>query len=102
MEDATRPIPVGEEPTPAPETTGHIRVVAQTPPEPVPAGQRVATVVWGLVVAAVGVGLLAVAWGADLDGQLALIVLLGAAGLALLVGSLLGMRTSRNRSEGRS
>jgi len=54
------------------------------------------------VAAAVGVGLLAVAWGADLDGQLALIVLLGAAGLALLVGSLLGMRTSRNRSEGRS
>jgi hypothetical protein len=62
---------------------------------------RVGTVVWGLVVAAVAVGLLSVAWGAHLDAELAFIVLLGAAGVALLVGSLVGMRRSRHRLEGR-
>jgi hypothetical protein len=62
---------------------------------------RVGTVVWGLMVAAVGVGLLSLAWGAHLDAQLALIILLGAGGTALLVGSLVGMRRSRTRLEGR-
>lgn len=65
------------------------------------AGVRVGTVVWGLVVVALGVGLLAIAWGAHLDAELAFIVLLAAAGVALLVGSLVGMRRSRNRTEGR-
>jgi heme A synthase len=69
-------------------------------PEP-PRTLRVGTVVWGLVVMAVGVGLLSVAWGAHLDTELAFIVLLGAAGVALLVGSLVGMRRSRHRLEGR-
>ena len=69
-------------------------------PEPVRT-LRVGTVVWGLVVTAVGVGLLSVAWGAHLDTELAFIVLLGAAGVALLVGSLVGMRRSRHRLEGR-
>ena len=86
-------------------STGHIRVMSPTAPaaavpEP-PRTLRVGTVVWGLVVMAVGVGLLSVAWGAHLDTELAFIVLLGAAGVALLVGSLVGMRRSRHRLEGR-
>jgi hypothetical protein len=56
-------------------------------------GVRVGTVVWGLVIAAVGVGLLAYASGVVFDVQLALIILIAAAGLALLAGSLMsGMR----------
>ncbi|WP_019136418.1 hypothetical protein [Cellulomonas massiliensis] len=57
---------------------------------------RVGTVVWGLVLAAIGVGVLAWAGGASIDLQLATIVLLAAAGTALLVGSLVsGARRSR-------
>ena len=86
--------------------TGHIRVTSPVAPQPAAQHEprptlRVGTVVWGLVIAAIGVGLLSVAWGAHLDTQLALIVLLGAAGVALLVGSLVGMRRSRSRLEGR-
>ncbi|MGY4643314.1 hypothetical protein [Cellulomonas sp. URHB0016] len=57
---------------------------------------RVSTVVWGLVVATVGVGVLAWASGFSIDLQLSVIVLLAAAGTALLVGSILsGARSSR-------
>lgn len=57
-----------------------------------PRGVRVGTVVWGLVVTAVAVGLLALANGATFDVQLATIVVIAGAGVALLVGSLLGTR----------
>lgn len=50
---------------------------------------RVGTTVWGLVVLAVGIGILALAAGAVFDEQLAAIGLIAAAGAALLVGSLL-------------
>jgi hypothetical protein len=57
---------------------------------------RVGTVVWGLVIAAIGVGLLAWAAGVAIDLQLAMIVLLAVAGTALLVGSILsGARNAR-------
>lgn len=55
-------------------------------------GVRVGTVVWGLVLAAIGVGLLAWASGVVFDVQLAVILLVAAAGVALLVGSLVGGR----------
>lgn len=58
---------------------------------------RIATVVWGLVVAALGVGVLIYAAGYTIDAQLALIVLLTVAGLMLLVGSLVGTRRGGNR-----
>ncbi|HWS57996.1 MAG TPA: hypothetical protein VN257_05610 [Actinotalea sp.] len=57
---------------------------------------RVGTVVWGLVVAAVGVGLIALASGVTFDVELAVIVLVAATGLTLLVGSL---ATSLRRRE---
>lgn len=57
---------------------------------------RVGTVVWGLVIAAIGVGLLAWAAGVAIDLQLAMIVLLAVAGTALLVGSIVsGARNAR-------
>ncbi|MGV8977020.1 MAG: hypothetical protein ACOH17_03160 [Cellulomonas sp.] len=49
---------------------------------------RVATVVWGLVIAAIGAGILALAAGAVFDLQLALIALLAVAGAAMLGGSI--------------
>lgn len=56
--------------------------------KPAPREMQIGTVVWGLLVAAIAVGLLAIANGALFDVQLAFIVLLAAAGLVLLVGSL--------------
>lgn len=49
---------------------------------------RVATAVWGLVLAAIGVGVVALASGAVFDLQLALIALLAVAGVAMLGGSI--------------
>ena len=60
-----------------------------------PRGVRVGTVVWGLVIAAIGCGILAFAAGAVFDVELALIVLVTAAGVALLAGSL--VTTARRR-----
>lgn len=48
---------------------------------------RVSTAVWGLVIAAIGVGILALVAGAVFDLQLALIALLAVAGAAMLGGS---------------
>ncbi len=53
---------------------------------------RVGTVVWGLVLALLGVGVAAVGAGAALDLQAALIVLLVIAGTALLVGAFVTAR----------
>ncbi|WP_423462389.1 hypothetical protein ACO229_18145 [Promicromonospora sp. MS192] len=50
-------------------------------------GPRVGTAVWGLIVIAIGLGILAVAAGVVFDLGVALIVLLGAAGVILVVGS---------------
>lgn len=49
---------------------------------------RPGTIIWGLVVAVIGAGILARALGAEFDNDLALIVLLGAAGVALLLTSI--------------
>ena len=117
--DETRPLPVTEteSPAPAPAYTSPIGAFYTPPeradrPEPVDAvgpapvepdpvdphrrRLRVGTVVWGLVIAAIGVGLLAWAAGLAIDLQLAMIVLLAVAGTALLVGSILsGARNAR-------
>lgn len=50
-------------------------------------GMRVGTMVWGLVLAAIGAGVLAWALGVSFDVELAFIVLVAAAGVLLLVGS---------------
>ncbi|MBD7918406.1 hypothetical protein H9657_08965 [Cellulomonas sp. Sa3CUA2] len=69
---------------------------AGTAPSPQRAGVRVGTVVWGLIIALVGAGVLLVAAGYTIDVQLAAIVLLIAAGLGLILGPLLqGLRRSR-------
>lgn len=57
-----------------------------------PARIRVGTVVWGLVLALIGLGVAAVGVGAVLDIQAALIVLLIVAGTALLLGAVLAAR----------
>lgn len=62
-----------------------------------PRGPRVGTAVWGLVVAAVGVGLLALGLGAEFDVELAVIALVAAAGVALLIGSVAAGARRRTR-----
>ncbi len=53
-------------------------------------GPRTTTIVWGLIVVAIGVGLLSLSAGATIDVELAAILVLGAAGLLLVVGSVAG------------
>ncbi|MEE6280713.1 hypothetical protein [Georgenia sunbinii] len=52
-------------------------------------GPRTGTIVWGAVLAMLGLGCLAVGLGLSLDLQLSLIVLLVVAGVGLLVKALL-------------
>jgi hypothetical protein len=89
---ADRPEPApADRVAPAPDV-----VIEAAPAEPPRRRLRVGTVVWGLVIAAIGVGLLAWAAGFQIDVQLAMIVLLAVAGTALLVGSILsGARNAR-------
>lgn len=63
-------------------TEAHVPAAAGRP------GVRVGTVVWGLVLAAIGAGILAFALGVVFDVQLAFIIVVAAAGLLLLVGSI--------------
>ncbi|UKJ64074.1 hypothetical protein H1Q78_00875 [Cellulosimicrobium cellulans] len=66
------------------------------PPSPVRRGLRVSTIVWGFVIIAFGVVVLAAALGARVDLGLATIVVLAAAGLTLVVGSIVsGARRRR-------
>ena len=59
---------------------------------------RLVTIVWGAILAAVGVALIAVAAGASIDVELALIIGLSAAGLALVVAPIIAAaRTSAKR-----
>lgn len=94
---ATRPLTVDEPvgTTGADDTSAASAAPVEADRAERPRGPRVGTVVWGLVIAAIGVGLLAVASGASLDVELAIIVLVAAAGVALLVGSLLTARRRR-------
>lgn len=81
--DATAPT----EPTAPAEATER---TADTTDPATPAARRprIGTIVWGLVIALVGVGVTALGAGASLDLQAALIGLLVIAGTALLVGAL--------------
>lgn len=93
--DEPAPAPVGPAAAPAPGSApGPVApaAAATTAPEadaPVRRGVRVGTFVWGLVIVAVGIGVLGLSAGYTLDVELALIILLGAAGAAMLVGSLI-------------
>lgn len=74
---ATPTAPVG-----APVATGDARYL------------RIGTIVWGLVIAVIGVGLLAFALGVTFDVELASIIVVATAGVLLLVGS---VATARGR-----
>jgi hypothetical protein len=70
-----------------PVTKVPVDAAVDNPVEPPRPRLRVSTAVWGLVIAAIGVGIVALASGAVFDLQLALITLLAVAGLAMLAGS---------------
>ncbi len=78
----TEPVAAGPGPsTPPSPAYGH-------GPEPAVAkSPRLGTVVWGLVILAIGLGIGAVGLGASVDYQVAMILLLGGAGLVLILGS---------------
>ena len=100
--------PRAEEQTSAATTTSYPAVTAQgAAPEAAPAtgtgtapsvaspvhdsprrrGARMGTVVWGILLAAIGAGIVARGLGVDFDVELALIIVLSVMGGALLVGS---------------
>lgn len=94
----TAETPTAPEPaTDGPERTAPTAPAAQAAPtaEAAPTttalaprrGMRVGTIVWGLVLAALGAGLLAWAIGVTFDVELAFIILVAASGVLLLVGS---------------
>ena len=109
-DDRTRPLPTSavDAPTDAPTrttadepavtsaTTVGRDPVAKPEPARTERGPRVGTVVWGLVLAVLGVGVLAWAGGRRIDVDVASIVLVAGAGVALRVGSILsGLRRRR-------
>lgn len=101
-DDTTQQLPTsGDEPlgTPAGAPAGTPGLFPDVTPTSTPADApvispaerprlRVSTAVWGLVIAAIGVGVVALASGAVFDLQLALIALLAVAGAAMLGGSI--------------
>jgi hypothetical protein len=103
-DDTTQRLPSsGDEPlgTPAGAPAGTPGLFPDVPPTSTPVDApvispaerpqprlRVSTAVWGLVIAAIGVGVVALASGAVFDLQLALIALLAVAGAAMLGGSI--------------
>jgi hypothetical protein len=92
-----QPRPVRDEPferVDAPGSVGGARPLVRT-------GPRTGTIVWGFLVLAAGVGLLAQAAGASIDLELAVIVLMGAAGALLVIGSLVSA-ARRRRAEARA
>ena len=64
---------------------------------PAPRGPRVATVVWGFVIVALGAVVLAVALGAQVDLGLAAIAVLAVAGVTLVIGSIAASARRRTR-----
>ncbi|MCL2090766.1 MAG: LMBR1 domain-containing protein [Micrococcales bacterium] len=73
---------------PTVDTTKTTTAPAVTTPNPPARSVRTGTVIWGLVLTICGVGMVAAATGRHFDLGLAVIVVVGAAGLALLIGSL--------------
>ena len=93
--DSTAPLPRASTPLPDAAPPADQAPPADHAPSTAPAHPaarrppvRMSTVIWGLVVVVVGVGVVARAQGADFDNELALIVLLGAAGVALVATSI--------------
>ncbi|MFJ4231925.1 hypothetical protein [Cellulosimicrobium cellulans] len=89
-------VPPAEPSLPGTSTTPTVPAAPVEPPPPVRRGPRVSTIVWGFVIVAFGVVVLAAALGARVDLGLATIVVLAAAGLTLVVGSIVsGARRRR-------
>ncbi|MBC7550852.1 MAG: hypothetical protein H7269_08150 [Cellulomonas sp.] len=73
--------------TPAQSAPAQPEALPPAPPQPARPGPRVGTVVWGLILAVIGVGVIAAAAGARFDVELVAIALLVLAGVGLVVGS---------------
>lgn len=69
--------------------SGGAGTLPQSPPRP-DRGPRATTVLWGVLVVAAGVLLVITATGMAIDVQLAVIIGLSAAGVALLVATVVG------------
>jgi|GEM_PF-3752606 len=85
-DDATTVLPTGY------ESTGPGTTPGDAPPTATRDPLRVGTIVWGLIVALIGTGILAWGQGLRFDVQLAAIGVLAAAGVLLVVSSLVRTR----------
>lgn len=86
-------------PTPADANAGHEPSSAPQNTRPKPT-TRVGTIVWGVILLAAAVLLIAMASGVSIDLELTLIIGLAVAGVALVIGSLIATtRRSRRRDE---
>ena len=99
----TEPIPMIQDTPPtltAPPAPTPPAAAAPTPAEPIAPARpalRVGTIVWGLVLAVIGAGVIAVAAGARFDVELASSALLTLAGVALLAGAIATSARRRQR-----
>lgn len=73
--------------TPAQSAPAQPEALPPAPAQPARPGPRVGTVVWGLILAVIGIGVIAAAAGARFDVELVSIALLALAGVGLVVGS---------------
>ncbi|GMA22633.1 hypothetical protein GCM10025864_03920 [Luteimicrobium album] len=95
------PQPAFARPPLAPSSTPGVSAPEAAAPEPTRSRRRsvrVGTVVWGLVVVACGVLALAAARGASIDGGTVAIAILGGAGVALVLGSIVTGVRRRDRA----
>ena len=85
--------------TPAwtPDPTPPQPVAIPTPEREIARGPRPGTVVWGLIVVAVGILSIVAATGVDLDLELTAIVGLAAAGVLLLLTAVISAARHRNK-----
>ncbi|WP_159795975.1 hypothetical protein [Puerhibacterium puerhi] len=105
--DADRSAPGPQQPyatpgygQPYPPASPQWAPAAPQPAPPVSTTPRTGTIVWGLVILAVGLAVVAVAAGARFDVGLGVIWLLGGAGLVLVVASVVGSVRRRSRTDG--
>ncbi len=73
---------------PQPASAPYLPTPAGTGKAPARPPVRIGTIVWGLVITAIGVLVLALVAGATIDSGLAVIGLLAGSGIALLIGAL--------------
>jgi hypothetical protein len=85
---STTTVPANGQPQPGPAQP-YYYPAGMRPPAPIKTSPRWGAIIWGIILAAIGLWIMAAAAGLMIDGQLAMILLLGLAGLTLITTALI-------------